>query len=37
VWGGKLTALRLDTDDIELVQVPGRDVPPPPKGELPKD
>lgn len=37
VWGGKLTALQLDTDDIRLVQVPGRDVPPPPKGELPKD
>ena len=37
VWGGKLTALQLDTDEIRLVQVPGRDVPPPPKGELPKD
>ncbi|MBD9436777.1 symmetrical bis(5'-nucleosyl)-tetraphosphatase [Pseudoxanthomonas sp. PXM03] len=37
VWGGKLTALQLDTDDIRLVQVAGRDVPPPPKGELPKD
>ena len=30
VWGGKLTALRLDTDGIELVQVRGRDVPPKP-------
>lgn len=27
VWGGKLTALRLDGDGIRLVQVPGRDVP----------
>ena len=27
VWGGKLTALQLDTDEIRLVQVPGRDVP----------
>ncbi len=24
VWGGKLTALQLDTDDLRLVQVPGR-------------
>ncbi len=37
VWGGKLTALQLDTDELRVVQVPGRDVPPPPKGELPKD
>ena len=37
VWGGKLTALQLDTDELRIVQVPGRDVPPPPKGELPKD
>ncbi len=37
VWGGKLTALQLDSEDIRLVQVPGRDVPPPPKGQLPKD
>jgi bis(5'-nucleosyl)-tetraphosphatase (symmetrical) len=29
VWGGKLTALQLDTDELRLVQVPGRDVPPP--------
>ena len=29
VWGGKLTALQLDTDELKLVQVPGRDVPPP--------
>jgi len=27
VWGGKLTALQLDTDDLRVVQVPGRDVP----------
>ncbi len=29
VWGGKLTALQLDTDELRLVQVPGRDVAPP--------
>ena len=29
VWGGKLTALQLDTDDVHLVQVAGRDVTPP--------
>ncbi len=28
VWGGKLTALQLDTDEVRLVQVPGRDVKP---------
>lgn len=27
VWGGKLTALQLDTDDVRVVQVAGRDVP----------
>jgi len=27
VWGGKLTALQLDSDDLHVVQVPGRDVP----------
>ena len=27
VWGGRLTALQLDADEIRLVQVPGRDVP----------
>src|SRR5690606_11916838 len=27
VWGGKLTALQLDTDDLRIVQVPGRDAP----------
>ena len=27
VWGGKLTALQLDTDELRLVQVKGRDVP----------
>jgi len=26
VWGGKLTALQLDTDEVRLVQVPGRDA-----------
>lgn len=26
VWGGKLTALQLDSDDLRVVQVPGRDV-----------
>ncbi len=29
VWGGKLTALQLDTDELRLVQVAGRDVKPP--------
>jgi bis(5'-nucleosyl)-tetraphosphatase (symmetrical) len=28
VWGGKLTALQLDTEGLNVVQVPGRDVPP---------
>ncbi len=28
VWGGKLTALQLDTDEVNLVQVPGRDAKP---------
>jgi len=27
VWGGKLTALQLDTDELRVVQVAGRDVP----------
>ena len=27
VWGGKLTALQLDSEDLHVVQVPGRDVP----------
>ena len=27
VWGGKLTALQLDADELRVVQVPGRDVP----------
>lgn len=26
VWGGKLTALQLDTDELRIVQVPGRQV-----------
>lgn len=29
VWSGKLTALQLDTDELRVVQVPGRDVPAP--------
>jgi bis(5'-nucleosyl)-tetraphosphatase (symmetrical) len=29
VWGGKLTALQLDADDLRIVQVLGRDVPAP--------
>jgi len=28
VWGGTLTALQLDTDELRVVQVPGRDVKP---------
>jgi len=26
VWGGKLTALQLDSEELRIVQVPGRDV-----------
>jgi len=26
VWGGKLTALQLDSDELRIVQVPGRDM-----------
>jgi bis(5'-nucleosyl)-tetraphosphatase (symmetrical) len=26
VWGGKLTALQLDSEDLRIVQVPGRDA-----------
>lgn len=26
VWGGRLTALQLDSEDLRIVQVPGRDV-----------
>ena len=29
VWSGKLTALQLDADGLNVVQVPGRDVPAP--------
>ncbi|KAF1711146.1 bis(5'-nucleosyl)-tetraphosphatase [Pseudoxanthomonas kalamensis DSM 18571] len=29
VWGGQLTALQLDVDDLHLVQVAGREVPTP--------
>lgn len=37
VWGGKLTALQLDTDELRIVQVPGRDVPAnPPKPRPPR-
>jgi bis(5'-nucleosyl)-tetraphosphatase (symmetrical) len=32
VWGGKLTALQLDTDELRVVQVAGRDVPANPPG-----
>ena len=32
VWGGKLTALQLDSEDLRIVQVPGRDVPANPPG-----
>lgn len=28
VWGGKLTALRLDSEDLQVVQVAGRDIAP---------
>jgi bis(5'-nucleosyl)-tetraphosphatase (symmetrical) len=35
VWGGKLTALRLDSDDLQVVQVPGRDVPASPPRKRP--
>ena len=27
VWGGKLTALQLDAEELRIVQVPGRDAP----------
>lgn len=37
VWGGKLTALQLDTEELRIVQVPGRDVPAnPPKPRSPQ-
>ena len=35
VWGGKLTALQLDSEDLRIVQVPGRDVPAPPPRHRP--
>jgi bis(5'-nucleosyl)-tetraphosphatase (symmetrical) len=35
VWGGKLTALQLDSEDLRVVQVPGRDVPAPVPGAQP--
>ncbi|GAB3058785.1 symmetrical bis(5'-nucleosyl)-tetraphosphatase [Stenotrophomonas tumulicola] len=35
VWGGKLTALQLDTEELRVVQVPGRDVPAPVAGARP--
>jgi bis(5'-nucleosyl)-tetraphosphatase (symmetrical) len=35
VWGGKLTALQLDSEDLRVVQVPGRDVPAPAPGTRP--
>lgn len=37
VWGGKLTALQLDTDELRVVQVAGRDVPAdPPRARRPQ-
>jgi len=33
VWGGKLTALQLDSEDLRVVQVPGRDAPARPKAK----
>ena len=37
VWGGKLTALRLDGEDLQVVQVPGRDTPAsPPRARAPR-
>ena len=37
VWSGKLTAIQLDSEDLRIVQVPGRDVPAPaPKSRPPK-
>ena len=37
VWGGKLTALQLDSDELRVVQVAGRDVPAPaPKPRTPR-
>ena len=37
VWGGRLTAIQLDGEDLRIVQVPGRDVPAPaPKSRPPK-
>lgn len=35
VWGGKLTALQLDSEELRVVQVPGRDVPAPVPGAHP--
>ncbi|MGE8225931.1 MAG: symmetrical bis(5'-nucleosyl)-tetraphosphatase [Stenotrophomonas sp.] len=35
VWGGKLTALQLDSEDLRVVQVPGREVPAPVPGQHP--
>ena len=35
VWGGKLTALRLDSEDLQVVQVPGREVSAPPPRKRP--
>ncbi len=36
VWGGKLTALQLDTDELRVVQVPGRDAPAQPSKARPQ-
>jgi len=37
VWGGKLTALQLDGEELRVVQVPGRDVPAQPPGRHGRD
>lgn len=38
VWGGTLTALQLDIDELRIVQVPGRDTPAsPPERRRPRD
>lgn len=35
VWGGKLTALQLDSEELRVVQVPGREVQGPPQPPRP--
>lgn len=36
VWGGKLTALQLDAEELRIVQVPGLETPPPQKVKPPR-